>query len=211
LDPVTTKSRSEAEILKLGGSICAWLPWIEPAVPKSERDVVSRLLTMHALVQLSFRAPKYAIREWLEENDLGPSLSKREVILLGTEAELDEQSSTSLYWYIEAIWALAWAGSLVDELSVIEPVSPDLAKFLPDIENGEDSSALRGRFRLRPTEELFGMLDLYFRAHWYARDGHLNRYSTVPFDLDVIMERRKALEWVADRDIEDWDDTPECT
>lgn len=55
------------------------------------------------------------------------------------------------------------------------------------------------------------MLDLYFRAHWYARDGQLNGYPTAPFDLDIIMERRKTLEWLVDRSIEDWDDTPQDT
>jgi hypothetical protein len=39
----------------------------------------------------------------------------------------------------------------------------------------------------------------------------LNGYSTGVFDLDIIMERRKALEWIADRTIEDWDEAPEST
>ena len=69
----------------------------------------------------------------------------------------------------------------------------------------------RSAFRLRPDESLLPMLDLYYRSHWYARDGRLNGYATEPFNLDVIMERRKALEWASDSTIEDWDDTPEDT
>jgi hypothetical protein len=55
------------------------------------------------------------------------------------------------------------------------------------------------------------MLDLYYRAHWYARDGLLNGYATEPFNLDVIMERRRALEWISDRNLADWEDAPEDT
>jgi hypothetical protein len=48
------------------------------------------------------------------------------------------------------------------------------------------------------------MLDLYFRLHWWTRDGQLNGYETGDVRLDIIMERRKALEWVLD-DSCDWD------
>jgi len=50
------------------------------------------------------------------------------------------------------------------------------------------------------------MLDLYYRAHWYAREGSLKGFSTGVFNLDIIVERRKALEWISDSKIEDWDD-----
>jgi hypothetical protein len=55
------------------------------------------------------------------------------------------------------------------------------------------------------------MLDLYYRAHWYVVDGHLHRYDTGDFDLDIIMERRKALEWIGDPTVEDWDYTDAST
>jgi hypothetical protein len=51
------------------------------------------------------------------------------------------------------------------------------------------------------------MLDLYYRAHWFIVDGYVNGYETGDFDGGVIVERRKALEWVLD-DTLDWDDIP---
>jgi hypothetical protein len=38
----------------------------------------------------------------------------------------------------------------------------------------------------------------------------LNGYDTGDVKLDIIMERRKALEWVMDPDC-DWDDVPHST
>jgi hypothetical protein len=60
-------------------------------------------------------------------------------------------------------------------------------------------------------EDVKARSEAVIRAHWYARDGQLNGYATGIFSLDVIMERRKALEWISDRTIEDWDDSPEST
>jgi hypothetical protein len=91
------------------------------------------------------------------------------------------------------------------------PFGENLASLVPNIKQNEDGHKFHATFALRPFPELFQMLDLYFRAHWYARDGQLNGYATGVFDPDIIMERRKALEWIADRNLEDWDEAPDST
>jgi hypothetical protein len=48
------------------------------------------------------------------------------------------------------------------------------------------------------------MLDLYYRLHWWVRDAQLNRYPSDPVSIDIIMERRKSLEWLLDS-ASDWD------
>lgn len=166
---------------------------------------------MHGMVQLAFNAPKQVIRAWLDENELSLALSRRERAMLARDEGLEEQERADLYWYIEALWAFAWAGSLIPQLSPVEPVGNNLAALLPDIRANETGNNFRSTFRLRPAEALLPMLDLYYRSHWYARNGQLNGYATEPFSLDVIMERRKALEWLSDDTIEDWDDTPADT
>jgi hypothetical protein len=211
VDPQAVKAASEAEVLRLGGKVCDWLPTVEIESLRSMSEVADRTLAMHGMVQLAFNAPKEVIRAWLAQNGLLPALSHRERDILGNEGELAEQERTHLYWYIEALWALGWAGSLIPNLSPIESVGSNLAALLPDIRVNESGSSFRTVFRLRPVESLFPMLDLYYRSHWYARNGQLNGYATEPFSLDVIMERRKALEWVSDSTIEDWDDTPADT
>ncbi len=58
--------------------------------------------------------------------------------------------------------------------------------------------------RLRSHEELFRMLDLYYRLHWWTRNAQLTGQDTGEVRLDIIMERRKALEWIMDANC-DWD------
>jgi hypothetical protein len=212
IDPQIIKAESEARIQALGGKVCDWLPWIDRTVLRTASEVCNRTLAMHAMLQLAFNAPKDAIRGWLEDNELLGSLSIRETqILSSIEEDLDAQTETNLYWYIEAIWALVWVGSFIPRIDITRPVGNDLASYLPNLQANEGAADFRTSFRRRPFAEIFKELDFYYRAHWYARDGQLNGYATQPFEIDIIMERRKALEWVCDVSTQDWDETQDST
>src|SRR5687768_17715134 len=107
LDPLVVKTESESRILAAGGKLCEWLPWLDRTKPRNGADVAARTLAMHAMLQLAFRAPKSAIRDWLTSNGLYSALSNRERGILATNAELGDHEATNLWWYLEAIWALA--------------------------------------------------------------------------------------------------------
>lgn len=210
MEPVEVKAESERIILALGGRICGWLPYLDRTEPRASSEVAERALVLHAMLQIHFGAPIDVIASWIRANQLGPSLSRHERSLLTNES-LTEQETINLYWYIEALWAMVWAGQLTEDLAIDQHVVGNLATLLPNLQVNEDDSGFRRRFLLRPFEEIHSMLDLYYRAHWYARDGQLNNYSTEPFNLDVIMERRRALEWISDCKLADWEDTPDST
>lgn len=197
-------------ILTLGGRICDWLPYLDRTEPRASAEVAERALVLHAMLQIYFGAPVELIAAWIKANQLEFSLSQHARAMLTNES-VTEQEAINLYWYVEALWAMVWAGQLTEDLAINQPVGGHLASLLPNLQVNEDGSGFRRRFRLRPFEEIYSMLDLYYRAHWYARDGQLNHYSTEPFNLDVIMERRRALEWISDRQLADWEDTPDNT
>lgn len=210
MEPVKVKAESERIILALGGRICDWLPYLDRTEPRASSEVAERALVLHAMLQIHLGAPIDVIASWLRANQLDYSLSRHERSILTNES-LTEQETINLYWYIEALWAMVWAGQLTEDLALDEHVGGNLASLLPNLQLNEDGYSFRRRFLLRPFEEIYGMLDLYYRAHWYARDGQLNNYSTEPFNLDVIMERRRALEWISDRKLADWEDAPDNT
>lgn len=212
MEPVEVKSESERVIQALGGRICDWLPWLDRTDPRESGEVADRALVLHAMLQIYFGAPTEVIRAWIFGNRLEAALSRRDRSVLARKAdELTDQEKTDLFWYVEALWAMTWAGQLIEELAINEPVGNNLASLLPDLQLNEDGNRFRKTFALRPFDEIYGMLDLYYRAHWYARDGQLNGYPTEPFNLDVIMERRRALEWIADQHLPDWEDAPDDT
>ncbi len=96
------------------------------------------------------------------------------------------------------------AGQLIDELRFDEGVGNILASLCPALQRNEDGSKLSTKMRLRSREELFRELDLYYRLHWWTRNSRLTGKDTGAVRLDIIVERRKALEWVMDPAC-DWD------
>ncbi len=206
LNPQIVKSESEAIILRAGGEICDWLPILDgDAQPRKLAAVVRRALILNALLQIHFEAPVEVIRDWIERHGLADDLAASErTILAKDNGDLSKQQRIDLYWYIEALWALAWVGSLVDDLPFDEGVQDSLASFSPNLQDDENGSKYAGKMRLRPRDEIFRMLDLYYRLHWWTFNSHLTGKDTGNVQLDIIMERRKALEWVMDPAC-DWD------
>ena len=210
--PHGVKAESERMIKALGGRVCDWLPALERGEMRSATEVAERALALHAMIEIAFGAPTEVIAAWIRDNELDAALSRQERGILARRREqLSEEELSNLGWSMEALWALVWAGGLIDALRVDRPVGDNLAALLPNIQRSEDASSFRRRFALRPAEEIHAMLDLYYRAHWYVRDGQLKGYPTGAFSLDRIMERRRALEWISDRTLADWADTPEDT
>jgi len=212
VDPEAVKRDSEAIIRRAGGEICDWLPFLDrDAKPRDLEAVVRRALILNAMLQIHFKAPVAVIKDWITRNGLVDDLSDSEREILDKEDDdLTEQERINLYWYIEGLWTLVWAGQLVAELPFDEGVGNILASLCPALQRNEDGSKLSKKMRLRPRDELFRMLDLHYRLHWWTRNSHLTGKDTGAVRLDIIMERRKALEWVMDPAC-DWDDVEMST
>lgn len=206
LDPIAVKQDSERIILSAGGQICDWLPHlaVDSRAARPLEEVVARALAMNALINIAFKAPVKVIADWIARHGVEAALSDSErAILTKTQEELTPQELINLRWYLESLWALMWVGGLADDLPIDRCVPDDMVTMVPNLKKNEDGSKF-GRFQLRSYDQMFRKLDLYFRLHWYARNGALTRTPTPPVDHGVVVERRKALEWVLDRD-HDWD------
>jgi Domain of unknown function (DUF4272) len=211
IDPVAVKKRSEATVLKAGGKICDWLPVIEMTKARDLGAVVDRALVLNALLHLYFRAPSPIIAKWIDRESLRGALSVKESELLAKPTEsLTEQEHIDLYWYIEGLWATLWATGLIDDMPFDRGVEDFMVTLCPNLQRNEDGTKFRRRMELRPYPELYAMRDLSYRFHWWARDAQLKGEATGAVRLDVVMERRKVLEWILDCEA-DWDDMPLCT
>ena len=207
MESLQVKKESEQIILEKGGKVLDWLPILERNEDmRSNDELINRALIMNALINIYFQAPIPIIKGWIEQHDLTSSLSEHEKQLLDKDNDdLTEQESLSLFWYIESLWALMWAGGLIDELPIDKHVEDYQAELCPNLEQGEDASKFTHTMKIRTKEEIFKMLDLYFRTHWHTRNGILHNYSTGDMHDGVISERRKALEWLIDNTL-NWDD-----
>ncbi|MBB3180805.1 DUF4272 domain-containing protein [Variovorax sp. Sphag1AA] len=120
IDCELIKRENEALIREHGGEICDWL--LSPDQDTATRDAQAaarRALVLNAMLQIAFKAPISFVRKWIGSNGLDEELSRSERAILGKDdADLTEQERTNLYWYIEALWALAWAAGKVERLVV---------------------------------------------------------------------------------------------
>ena len=120
-------------------------------------------------------------------------------------SELPEQTQTDIYWFVEAIWTFAWIGGLHNNLTLNTGVEDSLTTLIPNIARNEPAEKFISNFRLRKKIEIFEMLDKIYRAHWFARNNELKGEKSEKVDLDIIMERRKALEYTCYKEFE-WDE-----
>ncbi len=210
LDELQVRARNLERVRALGVRVNASLPHVGGTTPRSLPEVIRRSLVVLAFLQLSYGAPMEAIRSWIAANGLQDALSANERRLLGKEdAEMTKQEKIDLSWSVETLYGFMWIGGLVEGLSPEGPI-PELVDLSPDIEFGEDGSKYADRMRRRPYGELYAMLDLFYLAHWSARDARLAGDHDGPLDEGVVMERRKALEWALDDEM-DWDDVDQNT
>jgi hypothetical protein len=95
----------------------------------------------------------------------------------------------------------------VDELDFGRRCDDDFIAKLPNLKTGEPAAGFRRRARLREADEIGAELDLAYCLHWAVREASLAGNAPPPGMVPsyVVVERRRALEWLAGKD--DWDAT----
>ena len=171
--------------------------WVRDAA-----GVAARCHAIGAALALQQGAPPARIRRALEDNDLLRWLGERELRLLRhlerevtMTAEELHQTSVDISWREEALWALMWSIALVDDLPPEELCDrgPFYERLAPDL----DPSQGRTDVALRPLAELAAMLDFYYCLHWHARNAQYHgRMWDSDIEPGVVLERRRALEWL---------------
>ena len=206
INPQKIKKQNTKQLKKLGIEVIDHLPWIEPQTFRSAHEIANRCVLLAALLQLHFGAPKDFIAKYISDNDLSESMSSEEKRILQVGYErLEEQEQINLYWSIEAVWALAWVGKKHNSLTLNTSVENTLAEILPNVEKNDPADNFRNGFVIRSEKEIFTQLDKFYRAHWFARKLDLQGQSSPAVDMDIIVERRKALKW-ATNEREQWDE-----
>ncbi|GAB3559451.1 DUF4272 domain-containing protein [Spirosoma fluminis] len=195
------RKKVSQSLLEKGYQIPSSLPVLDIYSLREIRDIRGRMAIMLALIYLSFGNSPVHIKKWIEDKDLSQFLSEKE---RSTLYDKDSQSEdiVTFRWYLQSLWALMWATSMVGNLSEDRDVEDYMASLLPDIKNNEDTGKLN-RLELRSVDELYTILDRYYCLHWYCVNERLQGNST-SINEGLVYHRRKALEWILYNN-EDWD------
>ncbi len=205
MDTATIRRRSLNEAARLGYEVSTELPLSDFDVKARDVDeLVDRCLVLHALTAVSYGFPRGTVKAWLEREELVGVLSASERRYLDSGDDGDDEFYRGMS---ESVWALVWSLGMAPKLDFAKPCPNDLVQMFPNLKTGEGSSAFRGRAQRRSTEELLAAADLAYCLHWAIADSSL-RGGDVPGRVPawVIVERRRALEWVLSD--EDWDEVP---
>ena len=125
--------------------------------------------------------------------------------------DYDESQFDAIAWTYEAANALLWAMGLLDDIVAAdwpEDVEAELNKVFDLINSYDSFDDLISACNLRAVTDLQDAFQLYWYYHWNIRDGQI--FGSIPesISLDVVLERRRALEWLlysAESDDGDWE------
>jgi hypothetical protein len=173
---------------------------------KAPPTVAKRIICLYALTGLANGAEPDLLLSWLVEEGVDSDLLESERRFF--EVSLSQQEEVNLSWNQESLIALAWGGGLITDLPF--PFKQgDLKSVFPTIPPEVEVDQFVAGFRLRDESELYLQVDIHYCLHWSLR--HREAWGADAFPkrptLDVVIERRHALEWligIADT----WDDVP---
>jgi hypothetical protein len=172
-----------------------------------ERDeVVDRALALDVVVSCAHGFEIGPAWTWLKANDLIDAVTHGETEYLDELESGIHLDDLARRLQVEALWALLWALSYVDDLDFGAGCGGGVAPLLPEFDDVAGARAFRSDAVVRDSDELLAALDLARCLTAGLGDGDVS-IGFAPGEVEpyVVWERRRALEWLAGAD---WDTDP---
>jgi len=204
MTPSTIRKHSARIANSLGFRTIPHLPLIDDVSHRrSEAEVIDRFMALCVVVAVSHGFDREEASEWLDRESLWRLLTdKEEKFVVNSEGD-----PLRIHWLVEALWALAWALRLVNDLDFTKYSDDQFFTLWPDLKVGEPSARVRRQCHLRPQDEIRAAYDLALCLHWDVVEAALaGRKEPGVVPGEVIIQRRRALSWLLHD--EDWDAVP---
>ena len=184
----------------------------------SPRDVKEISRRTMALLSTAVRAEALSQKEEFDLEEFKSSRPMSFECLTPAESSFlnnsspEEQDVIDFVWRYEAIYALLWALSYIDELK-----HPDEICDVPLVARtvfSRDESDFIANAKLRSNEELLDALDLHFRLHWAAVDCRVYQNKRLEnLHEGIVRERHYVLNWILEfqNNGVEWDDISTAT
>lgn len=122
--------------------------------------------------------------------------------LLTTQQEID------FSWHKESIYTLAWSLGHIKKL-IFPNQEINISTLYSSIPPEVELKVFISRSEYINHEQIYNEVEFYYRLHWALRHPEswsiLNRYKMKKLNLSVVIERRKALEWIIGSSV-GWDE-----
>lgn len=174
------------------------LPILDSSNLRSGREIAVRLIIQCVLAGLSDDVSPNRLKDFLKQNNLLGELNDDDRHFLDTKLLTQEQIN-ELSWKQESVWVLCWIGMIFDDLG-LPTKECDLSNIFPHIPPAVDCQKFLSNFVVRDEWEIMKAVDLYYCLH--ASYNHPELWGNEEFPgslkIEVLLERRLALEWVID-------------
>lgn len=198
------RRRSLVVAEQLGYEINPQLPHLDSSLrgSRTSEQIATRALCLCCAVAVANGAAALAALEWASSQSLLTEFSPLEREFLNSPRN---SFRAKFLGQEEALWALAWAGGLHEKLAFDTYCDSRLAKMFPNFVRAEAIDPFLTTIAVRNDLEVLGALDLAYCLHWaIVQDEILGREVSHPVDSYVIVERRRALEWLMSE--QNWDE-----
>ncbi|MCR5608580.1 MAG: DUF4272 domain-containing protein [Lachnospiraceae bacterium] len=174
------------------------------------KDVAKRAVTCFFTVQIACDIANDSYQESIEffkplydSFGLTDCLNSKEKRIY--DGSYSEQDAIDMDWAYESFWALCWCLSLVDDITDADGIC-DCMEAISFVKGTNSIDEFLEKCTLKSKEEILDMHDLYYRYNWAINNAKVNPDASIgDLDSSVVIERRRALEWIL-TDIDDWYD-----
>ena len=204
---------SEEIIKKQNIGVNPNLPMVPPSnevTVKSLETICKRYIASIVTIQIVFELGNDSsegiefFTNLLKQFDVMDSLNAKEKsVLAGSPTQ---QECTDVVWEYECCCSLAWALGLIDNMDDNSCIC-DCEKLVRLVSGCNSQADFISKCKLRDTEEILDMLDLFYRYHWATVQKKWIDPKLPIGDLneEVVFERRRGLEWLIAEET-DWHD-----
>lgn len=137
----------------------------------------------------------------LDKYEVRDFLNKTEKKIFSKNLKYDDL--VNITWQYECINVLAWVLGLKKDLEFPNSVC-NVKELIGNVVLCDNFNDFVGKCKLIDIEDILDELDVEYRYHWALVDKRINPSTSVgDLNVDVVVERRRALEWLFFSE-EDW-------
>ena len=211
--PQERKTANEQYIREHGIGVFEGLPMVPPASEVTVKDfdtVCKRAVAALLATQISCEISQaqygniHFFTEMMDKFGVRDALNAKEQKLVS--GMFEQQDAVDVMWEYECYWSLAWALGLLDDIRDASDIC-DCTKAVRFVSSCQTMTEFQAKCRLRDTEEILDLLDLYYRYHWACvQNAYIDKnLPTGNLNMEVVFERRRGLEWLIANET-DWHD-----
>ena len=169
-------------------------------------EVAERLIVVAAVSAVAADMDREEVSSWLKQQDLWRKASPAEMDFLTSEHPTGK-ATIYFSWQMEAVYVLGWALKLVTQLDLPKEQASigDILEHMPG--PGDRVTEFIASCSLRSASEIHQAAESAFNDHASCRRAKsVGEPESHGYDIEVVQERHRALNWLIVYENAEWDD-----